>query len=263
MAKYFNFEGEENICVPRRVFRERRNPLDTLGDEQFIAQYKFDRQSVYELAERLQLGHSTFRSCAIPSVLQLLITLRYYATGTFQSVIADGFNIHKSTVCRTVHRVSNAIVTKLLNSVVCFPTRQEEDAIAEHFFNYSGFPKVCGVIDGTHVQIQAPTEHEDQFVNRKNYHSINVQIVCNHVNKITNVVAKWPGSTHDARILDESRLAHEFQDGSHKGLLLGDSGYPCRSWLMTPFRHPANRPQASIGYLRPIHYFDYCFEFIA
>ena len=48
---------------------------------------------------------------------------------------------------------------------------------------------------------------------------------------LPNFVGQWPGSTHDARIdlLDESNLAREFEEGIHKGILLGDSGYPCRA----------------------------------
>jgi DDE superfamily endonuclease len=38
-------------------------------------------------------------------------------------------------------------------------------------------PGVIGYIDGTHVKIQRPTEHEDVFVNRKGFHSINVQVM--------------------------------------------------------------------------------------
>uniref|UniRef100_A0A3B3T239 DDE Tnp4 domain-containing protein n=1 Tax=Paramormyrops kingsleyae TaxID=1676925 RepID=A0A3B3T239_9TELE len=187
------------------------NPLDTLNDEQLILLYKFDRQSIYDLSD---------------PALQLMIALRFYATGSFQAVIGDVFHVHKSTVCRVIHRISNAIAG-LLNTVVKFPSKPEEDEIATNFFNVAGFPRVCGVIDGTHIRIQAPVQHEDQFINRKNQYSINVQLV-----------SQWPGSTHDARILDESILAREFEEGRHKGILLGDSGYPCRSWLMTPFRNP-------------------------
>nr|XP_023674188.1 putative nuclease HARBI1 [Paramormyrops kingsleyae] len=244
MAEFMLIDNE-NERIPKRVFRDRENPLDTLNDEQLILLYKFDRQSIYDLSDRLQLDHSTNRSCALPAALQLMIALRFYATGSFQAVIGDVFHVHKSTVCRVIHRISNAIAG-LLNTVVKFPSKPEEDEIATNFFNVAGFPRVCGVIDGTHIRIQAPVQHEDQFINRKNQYSINVQLVCNHENKITNVVAQWPGSTHDARILDESILAREFEEGRHKGILLGDSGYPCRSWLMTPFRNSANSSQASI-----------------
>ena len=37
------------------------------------------------------------------------------------------------------------------------------------------------------------------FVNRKQFYSINVQAVCDSDAFITNIVARWPGSTHDSR----------------------------------------------------------------
>lgn len=102
------------------------------------------------------------------------------------------------------------------------------------------------MIDGTHVRIQAPHQYEDQFVNRKNFHSINVQLICDPDSKITNVTAEWPGSTHDAHVLSESNIYRSFEDGTHRGLLLGDSGYPCHSWLMTPFRNPVGAAQVQL-----------------
>lgn len=56
-----------------------------------------------------------------------------------------------------------------------------------------------------------------------------------HVTPIFCCVAKWPGSCHDSRVFRESTLCHQFENGQHDGLLLGDSGYPCRTYLMTPF----------------------------
>ena len=37
-------------------------------------------------------------------------------------------------------------------------------------------PSVVGFVDGTHARITRPFEHEKSYVNRKNYHSINVQV---------------------------------------------------------------------------------------
>ncbi|XP_047125574.1 putative nuclease HARBI1 [Hydra vulgaris] len=65
-------------------------------------------------------------------------------------------------------------------------------------------------------------------------HSINVQAVCNYNGKFIDIIAKWPGSTHDARILRESKLGKKMINGTLKGLLLGDSGYPYFCWLLTP-----------------------------
>lgn len=40
-----------------------------------------------------------------------------------------------------------------------------------------GFPGTIGCIDGTHVALIRPVEHEETFFNRKSYHSLNVLIV--------------------------------------------------------------------------------------
>ena len=39
-----------------------------------------------------------------------------------------------------------------------------------------GFPNVIGLIDGTQIPIQAPTENEIDYVNRKGVHAINCQV---------------------------------------------------------------------------------------
>lgn len=125
-----------------------------------------------------------------------------------------------------------------------WPRAEEVPAAQQQFHQLADFPGVVGAVDGTHVRIQAPSEHEGSYVNRKNYHSINVQVIVAADSRILDVVANWPGSTHDSRILRESTIGREFERGVHTGLLLGDSGYPCRRWLMTPFLRPRTRPEA-------------------
>ena len=189
-----------------------------------------------------ELSHLTQRNHALPTSLQVFIALRYYASGSFQSVTGDTICVSKSTVSRVVRKVSVALANRL-NDFVQFPGNNEFQEIRRRFYDIAGFPGVMGVIDGTHVQIMAPSLHEEQFVNRKNYHSINVQVCCNHKNELTNLVVKWPGATHDARVLRESILADEFEGNQHRGVLLGDSGYPCKNWLMVPFLNPINDAQ--------------------
>ena len=70
---------------------------------------------------------------------------------------------------------------------------------------------MVGANDGTHIQIIAPSIDEDVFVNRKKVHSINTQIAFDATFNILDVVAKWPGSTHDPRILMGSGLRQLFE----------------------------------------------------
>jgi hypothetical protein len=59
-----------------------------------------------------------------------------------------------------------------------FPCQVQADATKTKFFRRYGFPGTIGCVDCTHVKILAPTENEGDYVNRKGYHSINVQLIC-------------------------------------------------------------------------------------
>lgn len=67
------------------------------------------------------------------------------------------------------------------------------------------------------------------FRNRKGYMSINVQTISTADLLVTDVVARWPGSTHDSAIYQNSNRYRKFENGDYgSGYLLGDSGYPLK-----------------------------------
>ena len=57
------------------------------------------------------------------------------------------------------------------------------------------------------------------------------------------MVIRYPGSMHDARIFDNSAMRVRFESGELNGLLLGDSAYPCREYILTPLANPTNASQ--------------------
>ncbi|KAK3889848.1 hypothetical protein Pcinc_006174 [Petrolisthes cinctipes] len=63
--------------------------------------------------------------------------------------------------------------------------------------------------------------------------------------RISNVVAKWPGSVHDSRIWNECGLSDGFRNETVPGgcHLIGDSGYPYEPWLLTPYLQPRTEAQ--------------------
>ena len=57
-------------------------------------------------------------------------------------------------------------------------------------------------------------------------------------------MSKWPGSTHDSLILENSALKNMFKTGGiAEGWLLGDSGYPLRLWFLTPVVNPTTEAE--------------------
>lgn len=77
------------------------------------------------------------------------------------------------------------------------------------------------------------------YRNRKGYFSYNVQTTCDYNLKITNIVARWPGSTHDQTIFNNSRLKTKLESGIYNDcFLLGDNGYRNSNYLLTPLLQP-------------------------
>ncbi|XP_059195861.1 putative nuclease HARBI1 [Centropristis striata] len=118
--------------------------------------------------------------------------------------------------------------------------------IKEEFYRIAGFPNVTGALDCTHLKIKSPGAHEVDFVNRKSFHSINVQMVCYTDCLINNVVAEWPGSVHDSRVFGTSEICQRLSQGEFSGVLLGDRGSACQPFLLTPFTDPQEAQQAYI-----------------
>ena len=93
------------------------------------------------------------------------------------------------------------------------------------FSTISEFPNVVGCIDCTHIRILSPSVSEEAYVNRKGYHSINVQAVCDAEMKFVDLVARWPGSSHDSFIWRNSSLKRLFEQG-----------YVADGWLLGSFK---------------------------
>ena len=48
--------------------------------------------------------------------------------------------------------------------------------ISTSFEDEGRFPGVIGLIDGTHIRICAPENEPEAYINRKKFHSLNVQV---------------------------------------------------------------------------------------
>lgn len=240
--------SDEEESWPTRTFKDRMNPLEHYTDVEFRNRYRISKNVLCQIMQLLQhLAPMTLRNHAISAVEQVLLTISFLATGGFQITVADHVRVHKSTACRIIKKVSNEIA-KLRPVFVRMPTTEVERArIRNGFYSISGFPNVGGAIDCTHVKIQSPGgTSAELFRNRKGYFSLNVQAVCNADLRILDVICRWPGSVHDTTIFNDSPIRAEFEIGMYgSDVLLGDSGYPCRKYLLTPFINPSRGSEES------------------
>ena len=243
---------EQRAGRPYRV-RERKDPLSHYDDIEFKARFRLSKERVRQLVQLIEpdIKEESDANNALSPSMQVLLALRFLATGTFQRMLGDEVGVARTTVGRKVHKCIQAIAA-LRPRFIRFPeSRQEIAETKRSFHEIAGFPGVISVVDGTHVRIQCPSgPNGELYRNRKGFHSLNVQATCDASYRFTSVVARWPGSTHDARIWDNSGVQQKAQDHflQHRGLILGDAGYACTNSLLTPLREGQARTQAEKEY---------------
>ncbi|CAI6377806.1 unnamed protein product [Macrosiphum euphorbiae] len=144
---------------------------------------------------------------------KVLLTLRYYATGSMLIVCGDFIGIHKSTASRIVKLVSHNIAILRSQFFVNFPNNENDfKKVKQDFYNIAKFPTVIGALDCTHVKIKSPGgDNAEVYRNRKNFFSINVQTICDANLKIQDIVARWPGSSHDSTIFNNSEIRRKLE----------------------------------------------------
>lgn len=239
-----NYNQAENIFHQNRIFQDHMNPMENYNEEQFRARFRFSKEAVRDVilpALFADLARPTTRNQALTPIQQLCTALRFYACGSYMRILGDTMGLHSTTVSKVVRNVSISIIHRLKDAYVKIPNNQNELLeISNDFRERCNFPGVIGAIDCTHIRIIKPSRDPATFVNRKGYYSFNCQMICDSKLRFWNVVARWPGSTHDSRVLDNSVVGHQLETGQLRGLILGDPGYACLPHLMTPIMHPAN-----------------------
>ena len=172
---------------------------------------------------------------------QLLITMWVLGNPETIRSVSDRFNVTKSSVFRIVRRICHAIVNNLAAQFICWPSGERLKQVTEQFQRKKGLPHCIGAIDGTHIPIKAPYDNPEQYVNRKKFHSVQLQGVCD-ADRFFTVYCAYPGSVHDARVLRNSPLYQEaerlesvvFPESTY---IIGDAAYPLKTWLVTGFKN--------------------------
>lgn len=244
-------DDEIIIIRRRRVFLPRNNYEILQGAFEFNERFRLSSVKLEELISAIGPGleRLTERNQALSSKLMILVTLHWMGTGAQYHAVADMHGISKSSVCRAV----NSIVQEMFPDLVKWP--ENMDRVVERFYRLAGMPMVAGCLDGTLVPIytiDAPTENEEQFVNRHGDHSINCLVVCGPDLQFYYAYANWPGAVHDSRVLKNSGLFRKMEEGWRplmNSVLLADSGYPLKDWLIPPLVTDPN-DQANKSFLR-------------
>ena len=117
MAAYLDIihdiERVERLIRRAPVLRDRSNPFELYDDTGFLFRYRITRDMAIDVLGALEgrLDAIQHKASSIPPMIQLLVTLQFYGSGTFLRNDADIFGIHISSVSRIIARCSRAIAS--------------------------------------------------------------------------------------------------------------------------------------------------------
>lgn len=210
----------------------------TVSDSSFRQHFRLSRSTAQKLVKLLgncpeipvprERGRPT-----IDLEKQLLITLWYLGNPGCIRSVSDRFDVTCSTVLRVPTRICEAVVNNITPHFIQWPTRERLQEVMEGFDQHNGLPRCIGAIDGTHIPIKVPRQHHEHYINRKDFHSIQLQVVCDNEIKLTDVYCGCRGAVHDARILRNSPLFHDTEartDDIFPGqtCIIGVAAYPLK-----------------------------------
>uniref|UniRef100_UPI003AAF2656 putative nuclease HARBI1 n=1 Tax=Centroberyx gerrardi TaxID=166262 RepID=UPI003AAF2656 len=178
--------------------------------------------------------------------LEVLIFVFWLAHGVSYRVTARAFDVPKSTIFRVVHRIAKEI-RRCKPKVIFFPSPNTLEEVGRGFgqlAQHEAFDEAVGAVDGCHIRIKPNKHNQLDYFNYKQFHSIQLQGICDSSGRFLDIFVGYGGSVHDTRILRNSRVYFHslYPPPPPPGFfLLGDGGYPCLQLpitIITPFRHP-------------------------
>ncbi|CAC5359119.1 HARBI1 [Mytilus coruscus] len=132
----------QNNLRRNRIFRDRLNPLDAYDDHELLYRYRMSRQTLMRVIDMVRddIVYETQRSHALTPEQQTFAAIRYYATGSFQTVVGDIMGISQPSISRIVQRVSSALCRHAGQYIRFSTTPRFQQAVKEGFVNEFTFP---------------------------------------------------------------------------------------------------------------------------
>ena len=202
-----------------KIFQEREEKslfttlikiLQLLDREYFFKNFRIDTRTLEDLLSwvaPIVQKSALHRSTTTPAK-RLCVTLRYLATGDFQTIISTNYRIIPTTMGRIISETCQTLWAVLSETdFIKTPDSQEEwlTIIAE-FNGKWNFPLCLGATDGKHVLIRAPARSRSNFFNYKNFFSTVLLAVCNANYEFTSVDSGEVGWQSDGDVYSNSKL---------------------------------------------------------
>ncbi|KAJ8913365.1 hypothetical protein NQ315_008755 [Exocentrus adspersus] len=183
MEELIGIQGIQNVEIAeilnnrqgnrRANLNRRQDPFEILNERMFIKVFRLSKQLVRDLLQILDpYIQGPSRDSALDKQAKVLVALNFFGNGCYQTNIGlnEFCGVSQSSVSRCIKEIANALNEQaIFNTWIHFPrNRREMDTIRLRY---------------------------------------KVRLVCDDQLRITNINARFPGSTHDAYIWSHSNVS--------------------------------------------------------
>lgn len=266
-------EEEERFRSIRRCERNAgwwEMVWSTYDNSRFKKTFRVTRQTFCYILENIRqdITKDQLTEMPISPECRLAICLYRLGRGDYLYTIAELFGVGLATIHVIVKEVCEAIVKNLWKKAVTnhFPTSEQDfTEVMVDMNQLWQFPWCWGAIDGCHIPIQCPPGGEEackEYHNFKNFFSIVMMAIVDAAARFMWVSVGFPGNSHDSIIFQSTQLwsditekkvipeiSQNFQGTDIYPMILGDSAFPFRIWLMKPYSNAVLSAEQ--------HYFNY------
>ncbi|KAL8607070.1 hypothetical protein ACOMHN_005096 [Nucella lapillus] len=251
--------------LPRSSSWWEHTVLESYTNEQWLESFRVTKETFHLLCSCLRPymeRASTRLRAAIPLEQRMGIALYRLASGASIRAVGRLFGASPASVCLIIRDFTKGLVENLLPEFVSFPQGERLQKVVTGFEQKWGFPQCVGVVGETHIPVMPSAADREDYVNAKGWCSVHGQCIVDHQLLFTDVFVGWPGHSHEAHafknspVYENSKTSTPFfpaqprciNDVQVPLVLVGESPYPLKDWLMKPFPATENLTQQQRGF---------------
>ena len=225
-------------------------------DKRFKQTFRISRSTFDLIMSRIRykLERQTLCEEPVSPELRLAICLYRMGRGDYYYSIGEMVGLARPTVTMIVNEVSHVIVSCLWQEFVSAHMPKTEEEFKNKMLDMEElwqFPFSWAAVDGCHIPMKCPpggNSTRKEYHNFKNFYSIVLMALVDARYRFVWGSCGFPGNSHDSIILQATSLWSDINNGkvlpdfcqdeqgvSIPPLILGDSAFPFKTYLMKPY----------------------------
>ena len=262
-----------NVTIPRPIRSCRRLVRNSgwwetvwtqYSDARFKKTFRVSKNTFAYLLTNIRhlLERQTLCEVPISPEQRLALCLYRLGRGDYFYTISEMTGLGASTVCAIVSEVSSALIECLWEREITAYMPKNEAEFLEKIHDMEQlwqFPGCWAAVDGCHISIKCPPgglESCKEYHNFKNFYSIILMSMVDAKYRFIWGSCGFPGNSHDSIIFQSTEIWNKIQEKDYLPLiaknvgdcelppvLLADSAFPLKPWLLKPYSNAVLTPK--------------------